>query len=66
MKRIVKFGIYSGIAMWIALFIGGAIFAKIFYGPEMAPKGKFNESQLNAFYFISLHSFGQISFLNKN
>jgi hypothetical protein len=52
MKRIVKFGIYSGIAMWIALFIGGAIFAKIFYGPEMAPKGKFNESQMNAFYFI--------------
>ena len=52
MKRIIKFGIYSGIAMWISLFIGGAILARIFYGPDMAPEGKFDESQMNAFYFI--------------
>lgn len=52
MKKIIKFGICSGIAMWISLFIGGAIFARITYGPEMAPAGKFEESQMNAFYFI--------------
>jgi hypothetical protein len=38
--------------MWISLFIGGVILARIFYGPDMAPKGKFDESQMNAFYFI--------------
>ena len=52
MRRIIKFGIYSGIAMWIFLFIAGAIFARITYGAEMAPEGKFDESQMNAFYFI--------------
>ena len=52
MKRTIKFGIYSGIAMWISLFIAGALLARITYGPEMAPEGKFEESQMNAFYFI--------------
>lgn len=52
MKRTIKFGIYSGIVMWISLFIGGVILARIFYGPDMAPEGKFDESQMNAFYFI--------------
>ena len=52
MKRIIKYGIYSGIAMWISLFIGGALFAGIIYGPDMAPEGKFDESQMNVYYFI--------------
>lgn len=52
MKRTIKFGIYSGIVMWISLFIGGVILARIIYGPDMAPEGKFDESQMNAFYFI--------------
>lgn len=52
MKRIIKFGLYSGSAMGIALFIGGALFARITYGAEMAPADKFEESQMNMFYFI--------------
>ncbi len=52
MKRTIIFGIYSGMGMWISLFIGGAILAKILYGPDMAPEGKFDKSQMNAFYFI--------------
>jgi hypothetical protein len=51
-KRILKCGIISGLVMGIALFIGGAILARFIYGPQMAPEGKFDESQMNAFYFI--------------
>lgn len=52
MKKIIKFGISSGLVMGITLFIGGVILARIIYGPQMAPDGKFDESQMNAFYFI--------------
>ena len=38
--------------MGVVLFISGAILARIVYGPEMAPSGKFDPSQLNPFYFI--------------
>ena len=51
-RKIVAFGIISGLIMGITLFISGAILARIVYGPEMAPSGKFEPSQLNAFYFI--------------
>lgn len=51
-KKILITGAVSGLAMWISLFIAGAIFARITYGAEMVPEGKFDESQINAFYFI--------------
>lgn len=51
-KNIVVFGIIAGLIMGITLFISGAILARIIYGPQMAPAGKFEPSQLNAFYFI--------------
>ncbi len=36
----------------IALFLGGAITAWIVYGQQMAPEGKFDQEQMNPFYFI--------------
>ena len=42
----------SGLIMGITLFIAGAIFSRIIYGPQFAPSGKFEPEQLNAFYFI--------------
>jgi len=51
-KKILISGTISGLVMGIALFIFGAILARIIYGPDMAPEGKFDESQMNAFYFI--------------
>ncbi len=51
-KKIITTGIISGLIMGITLFIAGAIFSRIIYGPEMAPSGKFEPSQLNPFYFI--------------
>ena len=51
-KRIVIIGLISGLVFGIVLFIGGAITSRIVYGPQMAPEGKFDAEQLNAFYFI--------------
>jgi hypothetical protein len=51
-KKILKIGVLAGIVFGIVLFIGGAITARIVYGAQMAPEGKFDESQMNAFYFI--------------
>lgn len=51
-RKIVIVGIIAGLIMGITLFISGAILAKIIYGPQMAPAGKFEPSQLNPFYFI--------------
>jgi hypothetical protein len=51
-KRILIYGIVSGIIMGVVLFIGGAIFSRIIYGPQFAPPGKFQPEQINAFYFI--------------
>ena len=51
-RKIVVVGIIAGLIMGITLFISGAILAKIIYGPQMAPAGKFEPSQLNPFYFI--------------
>lgn len=52
LKKIFSAGIMSGIMMGIFLFIGGAIFARIIYGPQFTPPGKFKPEQINAFYFI--------------
>lgn len=51
-KKIVIVGIIAGLIMGITLFISGAILARIIYGPQMAPAGKFEPDQLNPFYFI--------------
>jgi len=51
-KKILTAGIISGLVMGIVLFIAGAIFSRIIYGPQFAPPGKFEPEQLNPFYFI--------------
>jgi len=51
-NKIVKNGLISGLVMGITLFIAGAIFSRIIYGPQFAPEGKFDPEQLNAWYFI--------------
>jgi len=51
-KKILIVGALSGIVFGIALFICGAITARIVYGAQMDPENKFNESQMNAFYFL--------------
>jgi hypothetical protein len=45
-------GTVAGLVMGIALFIGGAVFARIIYGPQFTPPGKFAPRHVNAFYFI--------------
>ncbi len=52
MKDVIKKGLISGAVMGITLFIAGAIFSRIIYGPQFAPEGKFEPEQLNAWYFI--------------
>ncbi|PJA96305.1 MAG: hypothetical protein CO129_07290 [Ignavibacteriales bacterium CG_4_9_14_3_um_filter_34_10] len=52
MKSIIKNGSIAGLVMGVSLFIGGAILSRIVYGPQMAPEGKFEDSQMNPFYFI--------------
>ncbi|OQX84047.1 hypothetical protein B6D60_09800, partial [candidate division KSB1 bacterium 4484_87] len=51
-KQIIINGLISGLIMGITLFIAGAIFSRIIYGPQFAPSGKFEPEQLNAWYFI--------------
>ncbi len=51
-KRVITAGVASGLMMGVVLFIGGAIFSRIIYGPQFAPPGKFRPEQINAFYFI--------------
>jgi hypothetical protein len=51
-KKILTTGIIAGLAMGFVLFIAGAIFSRIIYGPQFAPPGKFEPEQLNPFYFI--------------
>ncbi len=51
-KKTIIAGISSGFIMGITLFIAGAIFSRIIYGPQFAPPGKFEPEQLNAWYFI--------------
>ena len=51
-KKTIIAGIISGLIMGITLFIAGAIFSRIIYGPQFVPPGKFEAEQLNAWYFI--------------
>ncbi len=51
-RRIMSIGIVSGISMTLGLFIGGAAFARLIYGPQFVPPGKFEAEQINPFYFF--------------
>jgi hypothetical protein len=51
-KKTVTIGMISGLWMGVALFIAGALFSRIIYGPQFAPPGKFKPEQMNPFYFI--------------
>ena len=51
-RKILTTGIISGLSMGVFLFIAGAVFSRIIYGPQFAPPGKFEPEQLNAWYFI--------------
>ena len=50
--RIAIVGVVSGLIMGVALFLTGAVAAYFFYGEQMAPEGKFDEEQMNPWYFI--------------
>ncbi|MFH1314456.1 MAG: hypothetical protein ABIJ00_14700 [Candidatus Eisenbacteria bacterium] len=45
-------GVVAGLLMGLALFVGGAIASRIIYGPQFAPDGKFEPSELNPLYFL--------------
>ncbi|MDZ7289372.1 MAG: hypothetical protein ONB44_11290 [candidate division KSB1 bacterium] len=51
-KKALITGIVAGLAMGLALFLVGAIAARVTYGPQFAPEGKFEPQQLNPFYFF--------------
>ena len=51
-RRLLITGVVSGLSMGVMLFIAGAVFSRIIYGPQMAPAEKFNPEEMNAWYFI--------------
>ena len=51
-KRIVLMGVPAGLTMGISLFIVGAVAARLVYGPQFVPEGKFEPEQINAWYFL--------------
>lgn len=51
-KKILFTGTIAGLVMGIALFLTGAVAAFFVYGPQMAPEGKFEPSQMNPAYFL--------------
>lgn len=42
----------AGTLMGLVLFAGGAVASRLIYGPQFAPDGKFEPSQINPFYFL--------------
>ena len=52
LSKILFTGTIAGLVMGIALFLAGAIAAFFVYGPQLAPEGKFEPSQMNPIYFI--------------
>ena len=42
----------AGSLMGLVLFVVGAVASRAIYGPQFAPDGKFEPSQINAFYFL--------------
>lgn len=51
-RRIVFLGIIVGVAMSLALFITGAVAARLVYGSGMVPEGKFTTDQISIGYFL--------------
>lgn len=51
-RKTLLVGLGTGLGMGLVLFIVGAIAARIIYGPQLAPEGKFEPEQMNAWYFI--------------
>ena len=51
-SRVVALGVAAGVVMALALFITGAIAARLVYGPQMVPEGKFTADQVSAGYFL--------------
>jgi hypothetical protein len=51
-SRVVLLGIAAGVVMAVALFITGAVAARLVYGPQMVPEGKSTADQINAGYFL--------------
>jgi hypothetical protein len=51
-SRVVALGVAAGVVMALALFITGAIAARLVYGPQMVPEGKFTADQVSAAYFL--------------
>ena len=52
MSRAILLGVAAGVAMALALFITGAVAARLVYGPQMVPEWKFTADQINALYFL--------------
>jgi hypothetical protein len=52
LKKILFTGTIAGLVMGIGLFLTGAVTSILVYGPQMAPEGKFEPSQMNAGYFF--------------
>ena len=52
LKKFLLIGTIAGLVMGIALFLTGAIASIFVYGPQMAPEGKFEPSQMNPAYFL--------------
>ncbi|MEW5983153.1 MAG: hypothetical protein AB1806_12410 [Acidobacteriota bacterium] len=49
---VIVLGVAAGLGMALALFITGAIAARLIYGPQMVPEGKFTADQVSAGYFL--------------
>jgi hypothetical protein len=50
--RTILVGVAAGVAMALALFLTGAVAARLVYGPQMVPEGKFAADQISAGYFF--------------
>jgi hypothetical protein len=50
--RTILLGVGAGVAMTLGLFMTGAVAARLVYGPQMVPEGKFTAEQINAAYFL--------------
>lgn len=52
LKKTIAAGTISGLVMGLCLFVGGAIFSRLIYGPQFVPPGKFEPEQINPFFFM--------------
>ena len=52
LRKAVLVGLIAGLAMALSLFVVGALASRLVYGPQFAPPGKFEPSQLNPWYFL--------------